>query len=48
MTATESSWACRNCPATGTGPTSDRDAERHGKQHSHATVTTTRPKEGKA
>lgn len=47
MTALTYSWACRSCNASGTGPTSDKDAERHTKQASHATVSGAKPKEGR-
>ena len=35
-------WECRTCEAGGEGKTADRDAEKHGKQTSHPTITNTR------
>lgn len=42
---TESGWAClvEGCLEHGTGPNSDRIAERHGKMFQHGTVAWTRP-----
>ena len=46
MTALTIHWRCYYCTESGTGPSSNAAAEKHTKQHGHATCTWTTTKEG--